>query len=239
MRPYDDSSHPGWFLLELAAHEVTRHEGRYAGVDRRGLDGRGRAVLRITGRQPMERLRGVASAAHALSAEICDQCGSAGDPVRLAADPGAPPATRCRRCRGPADQVLPRPPWRRDRDVALEAVDPRARWPYPRALPVIERAVPRADLAALMDASGAPHELAGWPRTIVGPACGLPRWTVGHGGWNRLLRAAFTVLLPLQCAGRARPLRITQVKELSGRLVFRGRGVDDAFPSGVVDLVGR
>ena len=41
---------PGLVPLELAAYEVTRHEGRYASVDRRGLDARGRAVLRITGR---------------------------------------------------------------------------------------------------------------------------------------------------------------------------------------------
>ena len=26
-------------------------------------------------------------------------------------------------------------------------------------------------------------------------------WTLEHAGWNALLRAAFTLLLPLQCAG--------------------------------------
>ena len=101
------SVHPKLHARFKAAcrYEVTR----YAGVQRRGLDARGRAVLRLSGRPPFERLRGVTSAAHALSAETCDQCGSAGDPVRLAADPDAPPVTRCGRCRGPADELLPRP----------------------------------------------------------------------------------------------------------------------------------
>ena len=53
MMPYDYSSHPGWFCcLEPPVYEVTRCDGRYAGVQRRGLDARGRAVLRLSGRPP-------------------------------------------------------------------------------------------------------------------------------------------------------------------------------------------
>ena len=53
-------------------------------VEVTGLDGRGRLLLRISS-SLLARARGVAAAAHALSGEICDQCGGPGDPVRLAA----------------------------------------------------------------------------------------------------------------------------------------------------------
>ena len=51
-------------------------------------------------------------------------------------------------------------------------------------------------------------------------------WTVGDAGWNALIRAAFTVLSPMQCERQARPFRVTQVKEKAGRLVVNGRGFD-------------
>ncbi len=51
-------------------------------VEATGLDDRGRLLLRISSNLPA-RARGVAAAAHALSGEICDQCGGPGDPVRL------------------------------------------------------------------------------------------------------------------------------------------------------------
>ena len=58
---------------------------------------------------------------------------------------------------------------------------------------------------------------AGWReiiRTARDPAdevfvTGLPYWTIRDTGWNALLRAAFTLLLPMQCDGQAQPLRLT------------------------------
>ena len=235
---FDLSSRLGWALFEMNVHDVARDVGRRGTVDWRGLDARGRLVLRLSARTAHEHLRGVACAANALSAEVCDQCSRPGDPVRLAADVDGLPVTRCPRCRGPADEVLPRPPWRRDRDPEREAVDADATWRSHRAYPVVEDVVGDDALAAFMEARD-PAEHRGWPRTIVGTDHGLPAWTVGHAGWNRLIRAAFTVLLPMQCAGQARPLRITQVKESGGQLVIHGRGLDDPFRLGVLDLLAR
>ena len=97
-------------------------------------------------------------------------------------------------------------------------------------LPVVEDVVGDEDLAALMDARYRPAEHVGWPRTLVGEEHGLPIWTIEHAGWNALLRAAFTLLLPLQCEGQAASLRVTQVKERYGRLVIHVRACDPFLP---------
>ena len=61
---------------------------------------------------------------------------------------------------------------------------------------------------------------------------------IGHGGWNHLVRAAFTLLLPEQCEGNARPCRVTQVKERLGRLVIHHVGQTD-FRRGIRQLLER
>ncbi len=60
---------------------------------------------------------------------------------------------------------------------------------------------------------------AAWPRVALIAPDGV-RWSIGGDGWNALLRAALTVLLPLQCVGQMRPFRVTQVKERVGVLVI-------------------
>ena len=136
---------PGWVDLKRAAQDAagcppprrrsgrSREKGRVRGA---ALDARGRLLLDITSSQP-ERARGAAAGAHAVSAEICDRCGGPGDPVRLASTWTR--TTRCEYCRGAADEVLPRPPWRRHRDVAREIPDPTANDHSHRSMPVIER----------------------------------------------------------------------------------------------------
>ena len=63
--------------------------------------------------QPPDYVRGVLAGAWTLSAEICHDCGSPGDPVSGASGRRS---TRCADCRAPGDQVLPRPAWPRQRE---------------------------------------------------------------------------------------------------------------------------
>ena len=198
--------------------------------DELGLDARGRLCL--APRTPPY-LAGVAAAVRALSAQTCDRCGGPGDPVHVASDPV--PTTRCAACRAPADALLPRPRWRRDRDVDRERVAVRRALLFGgvRTLPVVEDVVGDEDLAALMDARYCPAEHVGWPCTLLGKEHRLPIWTIEHAGWNALLRAAFTLLLPLQCGGQAAPLRVTQVTARFGRLVIHV-GTCDPFVRGLV-----
>lgn len=170
-------------------------------VEATGLDDRGRLLLRISSNLPA-RARGVAAAAHALSGEICDQCGGPGDPVRLAGTPTR--TTRCDHCRGTADEVLPRLAWRRHRDVARETPDPHASHRSYRNCPVVEDILTDEDLAALMEV----REHDGWPMELAGGVYGMPYWLIWGTGWNALIRAAFTLLLSLQCDGQAQPLRL-------------------------------
>ena len=198
--------------------------------DELGLDARGRLCL--APRTPPY-LAGVAAAVRAMSAQTCDRCGGPGDPVHVASDPV--PTTRCAACRAPADALLPRPRWRRDRDVDRERVAVRRALLFGgvRTLPVVEDVVGDEDLAALMDARYCPAEHVGWPCTLLGKEHRLPIWTIEHAGWNALLRAAFTLLLPLQCGGQAAPLRVTQVTARFGRLVIHV-GTCDPFVRGLV-----
>ena len=72
-----------------------------------------RLLCETVDEEPTERVRGILDAAYALSGEICEACGAPGDPVRTAA---GRQTTRCADCREPADDILARPPWRRERD---------------------------------------------------------------------------------------------------------------------------
>ena len=182
---------------------------------------RARLLLRIASEDPAH-AAGVAVAAHALSGEVCALCGALGHPVRLAGT-GAR-TTRCDGCRRPGDERLERPPWRRSCDASREAVDPRC------SVPLVEDLIDDADLAALMEA-----RKPAWPRVGLTDPDGVV-WAIGADGWNGLLRAAFSVLLPLQCAGQARPFRLSQVKERLGVLVIHGSGFD-ALRLGVVQCV--
>ncbi len=220
------ATRPGWRPIVETAIDVARDAGGLS-FDGPVLNARGQ--LCIEPRTPPY-LAGVVATVRALSAQTCDRCGGPGDPVHVAGHPF--PTTRCAACRARADALLPRPRWRRDRDVERERVAVRRALLIGgvRTLPVVEDVVGDEDLAALMDARYRPAEHVGWPRTLVGEEHGLPIWTIEHAGWNALLRAAFTLLLPLQCEGQAASLRVTQVKERYGRLVIHVRACDPFLP---------
>ena len=188
---------------------------------RRGAERAGGLLLDILSEEP-EKARGVAAIAHALSREVCRACGGAGHPaveLRTAA-----PTTLCDSCRGTWHGRAERPAWRRrDRGHELEAE------------PLVEDLIGDDELAALVEAHFAPTDHRGWPRTMFTTQGGIV-WTVGGAGWNALLRAAFAVLLPLQCEGQTTPLPIGQVKERLGALIVDAWPSDD-FRQGVVDVL--
>ena len=228
---------PGWREIVRTARDAADERlgdgDAGAVVEATGLDGRGRLLLRISSSLPAH-ARGVAAAAHALSGEICDQCGGPGDPVRLAGTPTRT-TTRCGHCRATADDVLPRPAWGRHRDVARETPDPRASYRSYRSCPVVEDVLTDEDLTALMEA----RENDGWPAELAGGVYGMPYWLIRDTGWNALIRAAFTLLLPLQCDGQAQPLRLAAVRVNGLKpkfLSFEGYGFD-AYRWGIAALV--
>ena len=211
---------PGWREIvrtaRAAADERLGDGDAGAVVEATGLDGRGRLLLRISSSLPAH-ARGVAAAAHALSGEICEQCGGPGDPVRLAGTPTR--TTRCGHCCGTADE-------------GPAATDPRASY---RSYSVVEDVLTDEDLTALMEA----REHDGWPAELAGGVYGMPYWLIRDTGWNALIRAAFTLLLPLQCDGQAQPLRLAAVRVngLKPRfLSFEGYGFD-AYRWGIAALV--
>ena len=246
---------PGWVDLKRAAQDAagcppprrrsgrSREKGRVRGA---ALDARGRLLLDITSSQP-ERARGAAAGAHAVSAEICDRCGGPGDPVRLASTWTR--TTRCEYCRGAADEVLPRPPWRRHRDVAREIPDPTANDHSHRSMPVIERILTDQNLSALMEGRDVGS---GWPNTdgneyvdeeFVGGIFGLPYWLMhSANGWCPLIRAFFTLVLPMQCEGQARPARVIEMAksyrqgEREPELAIAAHNFDD-YRWGIAHLV--
>lgn len=216
---------PGWVDLARSAQDAAapplrrrsgsvplRERGRVHGA---ALDARGRLLLDIRSSRP-ERARGVAAGVHAVSAEICDRCGGPGDPVGLAGT--GTRTTRCEYCRSVADEVLPRPPWRRRRDVDREVPDPEADHLYDyRSMPVLEEILTDENLGALMEGRDVGS---GWPRSdgdeyldeFVGGIYGLPYWLMhGANGWSPLIRAFFTLVLPMQCEGQARPIRVLKM----------------------------
>ena len=104
---------PGWSAITATTANVLdrglgqRHEPGKPESRRHGrvtVTG-GRLEIRID--KPNDTERGVAAAARAASAEMCDRCGGKGDPV--ADESGAPTGCRCADCREPAHQVVPRP----------------------------------------------------------------------------------------------------------------------------------
>ena len=234
---------PGWREIiptaRAAADDGFEEDDVPGVVEATGLDVRGRLVLRISSSRP-ERARGIAAAAQTLSGEICDRCSRPGDPVRLAGT--AIRTTRCGRCRASADEVLRRPAWRRERDVAREAVDPDAPWKSHRSCYVVEEVLSDKELAALMEGREPPiieipderpgYMAPGWPITAQCPRNG-PYWTIDDLGWNALLRTAFTLLLPLQCDGQDQPVRIVNVSAFKRQLCIYGRGFDD-YRQGIV-----
>ena len=217
-------AHPGWMAIAAAASEAAGEDGRPGRVDDAALSGQGGLLLEIASEQP-EHARGLAAIAHALSKEICTACGGAGHPA-VELRTGAP-TTLCDRCRGTEHARRERPEWRqRDRGHELACG---------QAGPVVDDLIDDDELAALMEARFAPAEHRGWPRKMFSTE-GCIVWTIGGAGWNGLLRAAFAVLLPLQCEGQARPFRIGQVKERLGALTIHGWPFD-RFRQGVIDLL--
>ena len=248
---------PGWVDLTRAAQDAAaaplrrrsgsaplRERGRVHGA---ALDARGRLLLDLRSSRP-ERARGIAAGVHAVSAEVCDQCGGPGDPVRLAGTRTR--TTRCEYCRSVADEVLPRPPWRRHRDVERETPDPEADHLYDyRSMPVLEEILTDENLSALMEGRDIGD---GWPATdgderrgeeIVGGIYGLPYWLMHcANGWSPLIRAFFTLVLPMQCEGQARPARVIEMcksyrrGERRSELVIQAHNFDD-YRWGIAALV--
>ena len=100
---------------------------------------------------------------------------------------------------------------------------------------MVEDVLTDEDLTALMEA----REHDGWPAELAGGVYGMPYWLIRDTGWNALIRAAFTLLLPLQCDGQAQPLRLAAVRVngLKPRfLSFEGYGFD-AYRWGIAALV--
>ena len=164
--------------------------------------GAGRPLEDRERREAREHVRGIIAGGWSLSGEICGACGGPGDPVR---GTDGSPATRCDRCRNDSDQVVSRP------------MPDRLREPGERP-GALEDLLGTRDLRELMAAEHGPAAHRGWPVRI---APGDPHMEtlgpIGAGGWNHLFRAAFRMLLPLECAG-TRPWRLAVAKERLGRL---------------------
>ena len=108
----------GWRRLITATVRLAHRDGtRLQRPPRRRTAAVRARVGRPTNRSA-ERVRGIVTGAWALSAEICQACGSPGDPVTL---DRSGRGTRCGDCREPGDRVLPRPAWRRKRETGHEA----------------------------------------------------------------------------------------------------------------------
>lgn len=203
---------------------TTRLAHRGGTAIRHRADVHGRLLFEAVDASPDDYVRGVLATAYALSGEICHNCGGPGDPVKLQSGRRT---TLCADCRRDGDQVLRRPPWRREPDPADDH-------------PVLESIIGTEDLAALMEAKYTPDQHTGWPVTIAGSSIGpsaLLTSTVGHPGWNHLVRAALTVLLPHECPGTAKPWRLVQLKEKLGRLTIHHHWPQEPFYVGVTELM--
>ena len=222
---------PGWVRLITEAVAAAQTADSTVDGVAYGVKG-GRLHLEPASGAANERARGILAAARALSGEICERCGGPGGPVELASGSRG---ARCGGCRTASDQVLPRPAWRRDRDLEREAVDTAARESH-RQYATLEDLLGE-DLAALMEARVRATQRR-WPLTPVGSAQGLAPWGLDYTGWLHLLRAALTLLLPDECDGQAQPIRITQIKQRLGVLVIHHVG-RTALRRGVCELVER
>ena len=208
----------GWRRLITATVRLAHRDGTR--LRRRPADGRllFEPVGETTNRSA-EYSRGLVAAAWTLSAEICQACGGPGDPVTLGSGGRG---TRCTDCREPGDRVLPRPPWRREREPGER-----------RGL--LEDLVGTEDLAHLMEARNTPPRYGAWPAGRAEGDDGMRTvCPIGGRGWNHILRAGLQVLLPLECPGSGAPWRTGQIKERMGHLVVYhwphtqfGQGVSD------------
>ena len=216
----------GWRPLITTTCRLAHQKG--ASLRRRPI--KGRLLLERVGDatdEPADYVRGVLTGAWALSAEICELCGGPGDPVTLERGHRG---TRCAGCRKPGDQTVSRPPWRRERDRNDDAFGP-----------LLEDIIGIDDLATLMEARHPPATHRGWPArrakgdsqraALIGPAGS------GKTGWNHLLRACFSILLPLECPGIQPPWRLGQVKERLGHLTVYHARRYTPFYDGLSDIV--
>ena len=153
-----------------------------------------------------DRVAGALAAGAALSREVCAGCGGSGDPVRRA---DGRLTTRCGDCRTKNDDVLPRG------------------WQAPRREPEaheIEAVIGKGELTALMNAV-APQENPErhWPHKIVSGA-GICISGIGAHGWNNLIRAAYSELVPANGDGGGDGdgggAAVVQIKEKFGGLVI-------------------
>ena len=154
----------GWRPL----NETTIRLAYKHGARIRRRPGTHRLLCETVGEEPTDRVRGVLAAAYALSGEICEACGGPGDQIRTATGRRTP---RCAHRREPGDDILPRPPWRREREPDEDRDAPVSQdlmGPRDYAAPVVEDIVGSEDLAALMEARYTPATHVGWPVTAVG-----------------------------------------------------------------------
>ena len=173
---------------------------------------------------PEDWVRGILTTAYVLSGEICHDCGGPGDPVELASGQRT---TLCTDCREDGDRTLPRPPWRPEHDPSGDR-------------PVLEEIIGTEEIAALMEAKHTVENHRGWPVRLAGRSVidsPLLASCVGHPGWNHLVRAALSVLLPHECSGTRNPWRLDQLKEKFGQLVIYHNYSREPFFVGVSRLV--
>ena len=164
---------------------------------------------------------GVLKGLSGVSRETCERCGGPGEALEHA--DGTRAGTWCTKCR-PVEPTLSASAlhWRRSRNAAAEqppSGEPEWRWETGRAL---EERIPNG-LEWLMD-GGDPASRYAW--LGVAP------------GWRHLMRAALTVLLPLQAPQAERPpWRMADVKEKFGRI--RLHGTSDPYYSGIETVIGK
>ena len=205
----------GMYLLGPARRR-NKDRRRIIEVTRRG------GVLQLeTDRTPGHGAAGVLRGLSGLSGETCERCSGPGE--RLEHADGTRAGTWCESCCPDAAGLTESPlHWRRSRNAQSEqppSGEPEWRQETGRAL---EDRIPD-ELEWLMD-KGEPDSRYAW----IGVA----------PGWRHLMRAALTVLLPLQAPQAARPpWRMTDVKEKFGRI--RLYGTPDPYYSGIETVIGK
>ena len=135
-----------------------------------------------------------------LADETCDRCGRPGEQVT--SGEAAVAGTRCVRCRGLDDRVVPRTEWTLP-ERAVPVIDPATEKRYSR--PITEY-WNKGRLEALMNAHHEPGDSDG------SAICGT------NGGWNHVLRALLAAWIDPDAGQGAGRLRIDDLKQKWGSL---------------------
>ena len=185
---------PGWEPIAAAADKLAARSDR----DARQRFENGALDLVTSTTQALKR-SGIRRFARELAAETCDRCGRPGE--RVNSGEAGTPGTRCARCRGLDDRIVPRQ-WTLPKR-AIPVTDAGAEEHYSRPLTEYWG---KGGLEELMNA----HHEPGW---FGSGACDGTK-----GGWNHLLRALVAAWLHPDAGGGAERLRITDLKEKFGAL---------------------